>query len=224
MTDYIDATLALPKNAPLAALIAAEDSPAPCALSGLGSHDDCGERDAANMSLPESIALALTGTTDPRCELCGAPAFVTYSGRLLCKPQWQHGTCAGNPHIYIAPDPIAVLEDEFRADVDDYITQRQEAAIDRNFAFQSPNLRTRLDLAIRQARAATSRVDRREWTEEAQSLVERLVDAAAVCECGVAYNAITGHCDDCVAKQEQLAADHRRFGVMSLDIDESCGF
>jgi hypothetical protein len=76
MTDYIDATLAMPKIAPLAALIAAEDSPTPCALSGLGSHDDCGERDAA--------------------------------------------------------------------------------------LIQTPNLRTRLDLAIRQARAATSGIGRRE--------------------------------------------------------------
>jgi hypothetical protein len=224
MTDYIDATLALPKNAPLAALIAAEDSPAPCALSGLGSHDDCGERDAANMSLPESIALALTGTTDPRCELCGAPAFVTYSERLLCKPQWQHGTCAGNPHIYIAPDPIAVLEDEFRADVDDYITQRQEAAIDRNFAFQSPNLRERLDLAIRQARAATSRIEKREWEEEAQSILERLVDDVAVCDCGIPYNLSTGRCDECDENERIMSALRATAGDMSRDVDQAIGF
>jgi hypothetical protein len=138
MTDYIDATLALPKIAPLAALIAAEDSPAPCALSGLGSHDDCGERDAAMI--------------------------------------------------------------------------------------QTPNLRTRLDLAIRQARAATSRVEKREWEEEAQSILERLVDASAVCDCGTTYNLSTGQCDECIARQEQLTADRARFGVMALDIDPIAGF
>lgn len=89
---------------------------------------------------------------------------------------------------------------------------------------QTPNLRDRLDLAITKARATQSPIDRREWTEEAQSLCERLVDTEAVCPCGVAYSLTTGRCEACDERHEQLTADRARFGVMALDIDENIGF
>ena len=44
-------------------------------------------------TLSEAIAQALVGTPDPRCELCGGPAFVNCGGHLYCKPQWQQGEC-----------------------------------------------------------------------------------------------------------------------------------
>jgi hypothetical protein len=43
-------------------------------------------------SLPETIALALTGTADPRCG-CGAPAFVSHDSHLYCQALWQQGAC-----------------------------------------------------------------------------------------------------------------------------------
>jgi hypothetical protein len=45
------------------------------------------------LTLSETIALALVGTADPSCELCGAPAFVNCGGHLYCKAEWQEGTC-----------------------------------------------------------------------------------------------------------------------------------
>ncbi len=43
-------------------------------------------------TLPETIALTLTGTPNPVCH-CGAPAFISYSGELYCKPLWHTGRC-----------------------------------------------------------------------------------------------------------------------------------
>lgn len=51
MTDYIDATLKMPKYDPLAALTAAVEDISPCALSGLDTQD-CGEQDAALLQSP----------------------------------------------------------------------------------------------------------------------------------------------------------------------------
>lgn len=76
------------------------------------------------------------------------------------------------------------------------------------FALQTPNLRERLDHAIMKARAATSPILKREWTEEAFSLIERLADAGAVCGCGVAYNAMTGRCEAC-DERKRLKEDRR---------------
>lgn len=50
---------------------------------------------ATPQTLPEAIALALTGTADPTCEQCGAPAFVSSSGHLYCQALWQLGACDG---------------------------------------------------------------------------------------------------------------------------------
>ena len=46
-----------------------------------------------DVTLPQTIALALTGIADPVCELCGAAAFVSCGGHLYCKAQWQQGAC-----------------------------------------------------------------------------------------------------------------------------------
>lgn len=91
-------------------------------------------------------------------------------------------------------------------------------------AIQTPNLKERWLDAVTRARAATSPIERREWTEHAISLTELITDAATVCDCGVAYNAQTGQCDECIARREQLTEDHRRFGVMALDVDPIAGF
>lgn len=50
-----------------------------------------------NLTLPQTIALALTGTPNPVCELCGAPVFVSCGGHLYCKAQWQQGECEDAP-------------------------------------------------------------------------------------------------------------------------------
>lgn len=42
-------------------------------------------------TLSEAIATALTGTPDPICEQCGAPAFASVSRRLLCRNCYQGG-------------------------------------------------------------------------------------------------------------------------------------
>lgn len=68
---------------------------APIAPSAVGEAAPASDEGQAELSLPESIALALTGMIDPRCELCGTPAFVSHGGHLYCKKQWQKGYCVG---------------------------------------------------------------------------------------------------------------------------------
>lgn len=93
-----------------------------------------------------------------------------------------------------------------------------------SWEIQTPNLRDRLDDALCRARNAISPIDRQEWLIEAQNLCERLVDAQAVCSCGVAYSLLTGRCEACDERHEQLMADRARMGAMALDVDSECGF
>lgn len=92
------------------------------------------------------------------------------------------------------------------------------------FELQTPNLRERLDHAIAKARSSCSPIERREWLDEAQSLCERLADASAICACGVAYNAMTGRCEACDERHEQLLEDRRRFGAMADQRDAGVPF
>jgi hypothetical protein len=63
-------------------------------------------------ALPEVIAIILTGTADPVCEHCGAPAFVSSNGHLYCKSLWQLGTCdgPGGWQGYSEPEPVTPQE------------------------------------------------------------------------------------------------------------------
>lgn len=98
------------------------------------------------------------------------------------------------------------------------------AAMSEDFTFQSPNLRTRLDLAITKARTAQSPIDRREWTEEAQSLCERLVDIEAVCPCGVAYSLTTGRCEACDEQKRLIEERRTHIGVTGRQRDADVPF
>lgn len=214
MIDRIDATLALPysgnsttgldggldidpdydEDEPTCACGAPDGLPCICDVVDEATNDPDPELN------PDYLAFLSEMPTAVWCEHCGDPIFTD----LSAVPQ--------NTVLDMPPVPSATsnpLEGSRQAP---------------SWEFQSPNLRTRLDHAISKARSATSRIDRREWEEEAQSLLERLVDADAVCSCGVAYNVQTGQCDECVARQEQLTADRARFGVMALDIDPALGF
>lgn len=123
-----------------------------------------------------------------------APACVTISGALSRAPHTSS----------LAPIPSS--------------SDGQEPTL-----LQSPNLRDRWQDAVNRARAAQSPIDRRIWTEHALSITEMIV-SPSVCDCGVALSALTGRCEACDERHEQLMADRRRFGAMAIQRDAGVPF
>lgn len=65
-------------------------------------------------TLSQSIAYALVGVSNPVCEICGSPAFVSCGGKLLCQAQWQHGACLAPVSLPPAPEARQASSEETR--------------------------------------------------------------------------------------------------------------
>ena len=96
--------------------------------------------------------------------------------------------------------------------------------LDPSGAGRQTNLRERLDDAILTVRAAETAIEAREALDEATSLLERLCDRAITCHCGGLLDRLTGVCDLCIERREQMTAARDHAGATALDIDPFSGF
>lgn len=201
-TDTIDATLAMPRALYNANIHLLNEIPADHRLA---DEDEAGWY----FTLSDGSKVWITDAAEPGQH---DPAIIAQLARELTDT-FSQALPAAPAHTIEdhASDPFSTLDTSTAAG-------REDAAL-----LQTPNLIERWRDAIAKARAATSRIEQREWTEHAISLTEMIV-SPSTCSCGVAYSLTTGRCEACDERHEQLTEDRARFGRMALDVDPVVGF
>lgn len=93
------------------------------------------------------------------------------------------------------------------------------------------NLLAALREHISEARAAETATDYSKAVQRAWGALSALCDNAVTCRCGGLLDRLTGRCEECIAKREQLDADFARkieagdhAYAAALAIDKTCGF